>query len=151
MKPDEVADYFLLLAREHGDYLSHLKLQKLIYYADSWHLVNFGKKPLVEEEFEAWVHGPVLRSLYNRFRDYGWQPILEEVSMPKVSKKQEKHLREVYEVFGGLSAFELEKMTHDEEPWLKARKGLAPDESSNNRIKKSVMYSFYKSVADEED
>lgn len=145
----EIADFFLDFAKEHGDYLSHLKIQKLVFYADAWYMVNNDGEPLIEDEFEAWVHGPVVRSLYSRFRNFGWQPILETVKKPDLTAQQENHLIEVYDVFGSLSAYELEQMTHNEKPWLSARGNLSPDESCNTIIDKSIMYSFYKEVSEE--
>lgn len=44
--------------------LNHMKLQKLIYYIDAWHLVFF-YEPLINENFEAWVHGPVVREVWD--------------------------------------------------------------------------------------
>ena len=36
--------------------MSHLKLQKLLYYVQAFHLAYFDS-PLVDDEFEAWLHG----------------------------------------------------------------------------------------------
>jgi len=36
----QVADYFLLqVDQDAGDAMTHLRLQKLVYYAQAWHLV----------------------------------------------------------------------------------------------------------------
>jgi len=147
ISPNAVADFFLSVAKEHGDFLSHLKLQKIVYYADAWYLVN-NEEPLINEDFEAWVHGPVVRSLYNRFKEYRWKPITEDVESPQLSDKEREHLIEIYDVFGSYRAFELEQMTHDEDPWLEARGGIAPDQPCENVINKETMRSFYTSVSD---
>ena len=34
----DIADYFIWLANDTGSYLSNLKLQKLVYYAQAWYL-----------------------------------------------------------------------------------------------------------------
>ncbi|MCP4698854.1 MAG: DUF4065 domain-containing protein [Gammaproteobacteria bacterium] len=148
---NEVADFFLSFVHEHGDYLSQLKLHKLVFYSDAWFMVNNAGQPLIKDNFEAWIHGPVIRSLYNRFKDYRWQPILEPVDKPKLTQHQEAHLLETYQVFGKCSAYELEQMVHEEEPWIKARDGFAADEACENIIDKSLMYSFYTSVSKEKD
>lgn len=145
---NQVADFFLAFAKEHGDYISQLKLQKMVYYADAWFLVNNGS-PLIDEDFEAWVHGPVVRSLYHRFKEYRWNPILEAVEFPELTREQEEHLTEIYDVFGKFSGFELEKMTHDEQPWIEARGACEQDEACENIISKETMRDFYTRVAEE--
>lgn len=147
---NDVADALLSIAREHGDNLTHLKLQKLVFYADAWYMVFNNGNQLIPEQFEAWVHGPVVRSLYDRFRGSSWHPIMEEVSYPlSLDKDTRDHLNEIYEVLGAFSAFELEQMTHDEQPWIQARQGLEPDQVCTRAIDKSLMHSFYSQIAQE--
>lgn len=146
---NQVADFFLAFAKEHGDYISQLKLQKMVYYADAWFLVN-NKVPLIEEDFEAWVHGPVVRSLYHRFKEYRWNPILEDVDFPDIDSELEEHLVDIYDVFGTFSGYELEQMTHDEQPWIEARGTCEPDEACETTISKDTMREFYTKVAEEE-
>lgn len=145
---DKVADFFLAFAKEHGDYLSQLKLQKMVYYADAWFYVN-NETPLIKEDFEAWVHGPVIRSLYQRFKAYRWNPISEDVDSPKLTDEESEHLSEIYQVFGKYNGYELEQMTHEEAPWTEARGSCAPDEACENIINKKTMYDFYTSIAEE--
>lgn len=146
---NQVADFYIKLTQEHGDYISQLKLQKIIYYADAWYMVNHHGQSLIQEDFEAWIHGPVIRSIYQRFKSYGWQPILEAVNWPDLNDEIKEHLIEVYEVFGSFSAFDLERMTHEELPWREAREGCAPDDACENFINKNTMYEFYTKVAQE--
>ena len=67
---NKIADYILFKTQNTGDFLTNLKLQKLLYYAQAWYLANY-QKPLFDEPIEAWVHGPVVVQVYNEFRDYG--------------------------------------------------------------------------------
>ena len=74
----QIADYFISKANaDAGDPITHLKLQKVIYYAQAWYLA-LNDEDLVDDEFEAWVHGPVVRVLYDRFQGVNWQPITAE-------------------------------------------------------------------------
>ena len=41
----DIANYFIALANETGSYLSNLKLQKLVYYAQAWYLALYDKPP----------------------------------------------------------------------------------------------------------
>lgn len=50
--------------------LSPMKLQKLIFFAQSWSLRIFDR-PLVDEFFAKWDYGPVIPSLYHSVREYG--------------------------------------------------------------------------------
>ena len=55
LSPTDVANWFTCnIDREVGDSITHLKLQKLIYYAQAWSLALKGKT-LFEEEIQAWA------------------------------------------------------------------------------------------------
>jgi len=139
---DEVANWFIHFAHEVGDPLTNLRLQKLMYYAQAWHLA-LHEEPLIPDAFEAWVHGPVIPSLFGRFEHYQWNPISETVPKPCLSTEVEEHLLEVEEVYGGLLTWDLERMTHSEDPWVRARQGLARDEPGTKVISEELMKRFH--------
>lgn len=147
---DQVADFFLLYSKEHGDVMTNLKLQKLVYYAQAWYLALYGEA-LFDDELEAWVHGPVIYSVYSRFSHYRWDPIPFIPEKPKLKPKVINHLKEIYEVFGGFSAFDLERMTHNEDPWNNARVGLPIDQPSCNIISHQDMADYYSKLAEQDD
>ncbi|MDY7013941.1 MAG: DUF4065 domain-containing protein [Cyanobacteriota bacterium] len=126
----EIADYFIWLANETGSFISNLKLQKLVYYAQAWHLALY-QTPLFEEDFQAWIHGPVIPELYQKYKDYRWRPILKDVTLPKLTPDILKFLDEVAEEYFACDSYELEQMTHAEAPWNQARENLQPDEPSD--------------------
>ena len=136
----DIARYFLHRAAEDGDLITPLKMQKLIYYAYVWALVNT-KKPIFEEKFEAWPNGPVLPSLYKELRKYGSSPIDQNFTNIKDEDDLKKLklsfggaisiLDKVYETYITKSAFELVTMVHNEKPWKRARKGLVATQPSN--------------------
>lgn len=70
----DVAQFFLGKADEDNEKITHLKLQKLCYYAKSWGLA-IANDPIFDEKFQAWVHGPVNEKLYNIYKDYGFEQI----------------------------------------------------------------------------
>lgn len=145
VSPDQVADFLIVVCRERGDVLTNLKLQKLLYYAQSWFLA-LKKKAIFEEDFQAWVHGPVLPSQYHRFKHSEWRPIMDEVTKPQLEKILNVHLIEVVDVFGIETAESLELMTHSEAPWKNARKNLSNDEPSSEVIRKDIMREYYSSL-----
>ena len=146
----QLSDYFIGLANVYGDTITNLKLQKMMYYVQSYHLTAFGS-PLFDGKFQAWVHGPVLRTLYADYHDVKWNPIQKDINEEylktfefSLDQKQQKLLYEVSEAYFGLTAFELERLTHSELPWIEARKGLPEDEPSENIISEDTMKEFYK-------
>ncbi|MBC6455939.1 MAG: DUF4065 domain-containing protein [Hormoscilla sp. SP5CHS1] len=67
----DVANYFLAQQDESaGDLISNLKLQKLVYYAQGFHLAIY-VRPLFTEAIAAWTHGPVVPELYEYYQKYG--------------------------------------------------------------------------------
>ena len=121
---EHVADYLLSLSKpEVGDIISHLKLQKLVYYCQGFHLAAFNE-PLFNEKIYAWAHGPVVRSLWHKYKDKGSSSLEVPPRSCKsyFSKKQQKLMQEVYDFFGQYSAWKLRNMTHSEPPWKKTSK-----------------------------
>lgn len=145
ISPDHISDFLLIECRDHGDILTNLKLQKLLYYAQAWYLAQYDKS-LFTEDFQAWIHGPVLLSQYQRFKKFEWYPITEDLNPPSIEKHVVDHLREIVHVFGIETALTLELMTHNEEPWKNARKGIPANQSSKAVISKDSMQSFYKKL-----
>jgi uncharacterized phage-associated protein len=118
----EIADYFLSQTDEEaGDLISNLKIQKLVYYAQGFHLALYGE-PLFDDTIEAWAHGPVVPGLYHRFKDYGSSliPRPTDIDFGKYSQQTIELLDEVYSVYGQYAPWKLRNMTHEESPWIEA-------------------------------
>jgi len=139
-----VTDAFVRLSRENRSEITNLKLQKLLYYAQAWYLV-FNDRPLFDENIEAWVHGPVVPEIFRLYKHLRWSPI-PDAGAAVDSENIEDHLREVFRVYGGLSATKLERLTHSEEPWKDARRGLPIDEPSRNVISPESMKRYYSTL-----
>lgn len=137
----DIADYFIWLANETGSFISNLTLQKLVYYAQAWHLALYDE-PLFAEDFEAWIHGPVIPSLYQEYKSFGWQPILKDAN-PELPENIVQFLDELAQEYFACNGYELERMTHFEDPWNLAREGLPPDEPSDEIIQKVWMREYY--------
>lgn len=120
MKAADMACIFLSLAGQNGEALTNLKLQKLLYYAQVWHLAVY-KKPLFNDKIEAWAFGPVIRDIYRVYKNCCFLPIKRASDNKKVlSKQQAAFLNKIYETFMPFTASQLTHMTQLEEPWLKA-------------------------------
>jgi uncharacterized phage-associated protein len=130
------ARYFIMRAYEDGieAEMTNMKVQKLLYYAQSLHLA-LHNEPLFEEEIQAWRYGPVCPPAYRFYCEFEAKqlPIPGKESLLQLSEKKEL-LEEVWGYFGGYHAYRLSDMTHGEFPWKKARKGLPPEASSTEPI-----------------
>ncbi len=133
----DVAKYFLTLSQpEDGDLLSNLKLQKLVYYAQGFHIALHGR-PLFDEPIVAWQYGPVVESLYREYKDSGSSAIEppREFDAGMFSSNEKDVLNEVWNVYGQFSAWKLRDMTHQEGPWKETPK--------NGVIDREAMRSYF--------
>ena len=130
-----VAKFILSLADEDaGELISNLKLQKLLYYAQGFHLAMHSEA-LFPEQIRAWEHGPVVPQVWQEYRDHGAGAIPRpaEVPMNEFTGAQAEVIKEVYAVFGQFSAWKLRNMTHDETPWTStARDGVIAHEKMSD-------------------
>lgn len=143
---NDVADFFISLGNETGDSITNLRLQKLVFYAQAWHLANFTES-LFNEDFEAWVHGPVIPELYRTYRPFSYKPISKELVATEVRSRfddtKTTFLNEVADLYMTYTAYELEKMSHNENPWIVAREDLAPEEVCSTVINKESIKEYY--------
>ncbi len=146
----DVSSYIIKFSHDHGSSITNLKLQKLLYYAQGWHLA-FYNRPLFHDRIEAWVYGPVVPSVYHRYQKYSYKEINEDVEYPQFESSDNDYLNDFLDEFLGefivLDAFEMERMTHKEPPWLEARGDLPPDAISADEISLDVMEKYFKQLA----
>jgi uncharacterized phage-associated protein len=147
---DDLCDYIIIKCNEAGCLLSNLKLQKLLYYADAWHLAFYGKK-LINVKFQAWIHGPVNREVFDRFAHYkslysdiGIEDTRKEFDISIIEDSRE-HVDKILEAYGKFTGSQLEDITHKEEPWLKAREGYRPSQRCEEEIDDSIVEKYYRS------
>ncbi|MEL6879054.1 MAG: type II toxin-antitoxin system antitoxin SocA domain-containing protein [Cyanobacteria bacterium J06607_10] len=137
INPLSAAEYFIVRAYEDktdAD-MTNMKLQKLLYYAQSLHLALYDE-PLFEEDMQAWRYGPVCPSAYDYYCDYASNqlPIPTCETLSDASLGVKKLLEEVWSNFGMHSAYSLRDMTHEELPWKIARGGLPRQASSQEPL-----------------
>jgi uncharacterized phage-associated protein len=142
---NRVAERLINLSHEKQAPITNLKLQKLLYYAQAWHLALYDGEPLFEDAIEAWVHGPVVPSIFRQYKEFRWNPISKAEGSP-LSERIERHLESVWTVYGRFDATTLERRTHSERPWLETRDGLPLDVSSKNVITHDCMRTYYSSL-----
>lgn len=142
LQPDQVARWFVNnVDRDAGSVITHLKAQKLTYYAQAWFLANFDRS-LFKDDLQAWAHGPVEPNLFQSFKKYGWDPIPPQTS-PRLPGEVVGFLEAINDEYGQYAAKKLEKMTHEELPWKEARGDIPPEARCSRVIKKLTMRNFY--------
>ena len=102
-----------------GDNMTNLRLQKLLYYEQGYHLAKFGT-PLFDEQIEAWIYGPVVPSVYDYYNQYGAQILPVDNDEIDLTAEEEDLFAEVFEAYREFSAIGLMNLTHKERPWLSA-------------------------------
>jgi uncharacterized phage-associated protein len=141
--PKTLARWFISnVDRDAGQSITHLKLQKLLYFAQAYHLANFNRQ-LFAEDMEAWAHGPVVPSIWREYKDYGWESI-PTCDAPTIDDDSLlSYLEAVNEKFGKFEAKELEKITHSHDPWKETRGPLRPEARCSDPIDKKLIRDFY--------
>lgn len=140
----DIANFFLqIVDRESGSTITPLKLQKILYYAQGYHLAMFNKE-LFNEEFQAWAHGPANPDIYNLYKHYGFSAIDKpDGSIPTLDKALIDFLYEIWNTYGIFDGKYLELLTHKELPWIEARGNCKEGEPCSNIIRKETMKSFF--------
>ena len=136
---------------EKGHEVTPLALQKLLYFIQGISLLVF-RKPLYVEDCQAWAHGPVYKSVYELFKTFKYSPIDDnrfvvfKNRFQKLTEDEKRIIDLVMDTFGIYSAKTLERITHNEKPWISAREGYMPMEYSNVVIEKEAIISYYDDV-----
>jgi uncharacterized phage-associated protein len=145
-KAEQIAEWFIARSLEEEELIgidesdesgeggiTHLKLQKLLYYAQGCYLAIYNK-PLFKEAIVAWKYGPVVEEVYNRFKGSDKNPLKlqEDVDITDITALDQGFLEETYQIWGQYSALKLVNMTHEEAPFKETAQG---DVIDNERIK----------------
>lgn len=139
---EDLADWFL--AKEP---MTHKKLQKLCYYAVAWgYALMDGEQIVEDDEFQAWVHGPVSPRLYQKYKMNGWKAIISDKPAPRFNDDVEELLESVWATYGDQSGNALEALSHSEKPWREARLNLRDDETGQVVVLPESMKVFYRSI-----
>lgn len=137
----DIANWFL-----KKQSMTHKKLQKMCYYAQAWSYA-LKNRPIMDAKFEAWVHGPVCRELYEKYKgNYLFELTADSDFDLHFSPGDEELLESVFETYGEFSGNALEVLTHSETPWINARSGCSSSERCNKSISSEDMKQYYKSI-----
>lgn len=141
-----VANYIISLLAHDRD-LETVKLQKLLYFAQGWSFALRGKQ-LFSDDFEAWKHGPVIRSIYYQhakavripsdFKFDGNEYL--DTDTGNLDESEKRLIRAVVKDYGSLNPFELVDLTHlPNSPWSEVHQ----EEGTPQTISKDRINSFF--------
>ncbi len=116
---EQIAKYLINKAtnNEGGEFLSNLKLQKLLYYCQAF-FYTITNRRLFNEEIQAWQYGPVVPEVYSQFKSFGSNGIQNQGELDfSLQKDEVEIIDEVFDYFNQFSAIKLMEMTHSEPTW----------------------------------
>lgn len=125
--------------------MSAMKLEKLVYYSQAWHLV-WADKALFPDRIEAWANGPVVPTLYQHHRGSFTVTKWSAGDAERLTRPERASVDAVVKFYGDKDAFWLSELTHREAPWKDARGTLSPGERGSNEISKAAMAEYYGSL-----
>lgn len=146
---NDVVNWFLSNS-PHYVKITNKKLQKLLYYAYCWYLVYNNHSGditlrLFENDFQAWVHGPVYPSVYYTYSKYTWNEIPKKkiVNRVRFSDDDIDIFNRVIDNYGKYNGNQLEQLSTQEYPWVKAREGLGPYDISTKKLSDTDIFKYY--------
>ncbi|MEF0939100.1 Panacea domain-containing protein [Rhizobium sp. BR 362] len=137
-----VANFFLEIAWSREKEISHLQLQKILFFAHAWHLGKYNE-PLLGQRFEAWRHGPVIRVIYDQLKRFKSSSVIEKLKKIDVLSGEmiDAHadftadkiafLTNLFDYYYSFHPYQLVSLTHEkggpwEKIWEKAGEGVVP-------------------------
>ena len=147
--PITIATYFLQ-KEEQNKTITPMKIIKLVYIAQGWYLALTEGNSLINEKAEAWKYGPVIPSLYERFKSFGSNIITDipKVSTSNLTKNDTDILDDVWNNYGNKSGIQLSGKTHEPgTPWSKIwEKAKETTKKEDLIIPNSLIMQHYKNL-----
>ena len=113
----DISEYIIYYIQSSGGIISPLKLQKILYFVQADFLVSTGK-PCFSDEIFAYDYGPVIPSVYQKYKIYGGGFIPCRYSDSFIITKADKErIDEMVNLCQPYSATELTAIIHQQAPW----------------------------------
>ncbi len=148
-KPIDIAKWFLSNDRNGIGY-SNKQLQQLLFLSYGFYLALYNDNSnnintsLFKNEFQAGIQGPVYQSIYQNFKQFGFNKIIYRDQIEINDHKVLKVLDFIIKEFGNLTGYELENISYNLNSWVQARNGLDSSKASNEPIKDTDIFNDFK-------
>jgi uncharacterized phage-associated protein len=137
----DVAQYIL----EKRGPMTAMKLQKLVYYAQAWHIA-WTDDTLFPDRIEAWAEGPVCPELFKRHRGAFRVSRISGGRSDRLAAGERDTIDRILRFYADKSPQWLSDLTHMERPWREARNTVPEGTPSNKVITPAAMGSYYSSL-----
>ena len=144
-KIDAVIKYLLIRCKD----FTPATLQKLLYYIQAFYYV-FTDNFIFKEDCEAFMNGPVFKSVYERYKTFGYEEINKDIlantklNLEDVERNIVESIIKFYSCYSGKV---LEQMTHNEAPWLITRTNIINEANNFSKIiEKSFITEYFKGI-----
>ena len=113
-----IANKIIELSQNEGRVITHLKLQKILYFSQGWYLTLTGN-PSFSDEIVAFKYGPVIKSIYEIFRIFGSKNITKIAeSTEQVENKDNEFINKIWNLYKNHDAISLSNISHIKNgPW----------------------------------
>lgn len=147
-----VVDRFLLLGHDAGRPLTHIEVQKLLFFLEGWHLAIAGDR-LFDEDFQAWANGPVIETIHDRMLRYSAHSIprseIKSLDFTVLGSLTLDLISRVFKTYRQYDPGALIGFTHlPGTPWAQVRsaQGVAKGAASAAIIPKTCMKEWFSDV-----
>ena len=136
-----VNDVAAAIVEQCGQGITTMRLEKLAYYCQAWHLAST-QHPLFSAEIQAFRDGPVVHEL---FAQHKGRRVVDQWNgnAAALSEAAGSTVRAVVAALADFEGDDLSALTHTEQPWLDARGGLAPEAQGNRAIEHASIQRFF--------
>ena len=132
----DISKYIISMLNEVGVKITNLKLQKMLYYAQAYSLLE-KDKPLYEEDIVARKLGPIVPVAHNAFKWANSSEILVIEEPNEIIEKRDKEMiKEVLMIMAYLPSEDLVNITNEYDTWKDAIINTYDRTIYNDEIKK---------------
>ena len=147
----EICDYILEYISKKNRTINVFKLNSLLYIMQASYL-HYYNKPLFDENFEAWMAGPTLPSVWKKYRRFGGCSILSKDFHYSIRNEDMAFLNEIIDIFVECSETGLSDMMISQKAYTDAFKLRIPNCSIMPVIKnEAIKASFSEFLAEAEN
>lgn len=148
----DVRDVAQFIVELSGRRIETMKLQKLLYFAQGWHLAWEGH-PLFKSPIKAWKYGPVVTEIYPQHKGKASYDLDVDGSLGDSSNLtiiEQINIEDTFNFYDAFNGFELAEMSHQHSPWIDAYVHAPNSRRGRQTIPLSEIKSTFEELAESE-